>query len=338
MTSGWDALHAAVAEARALIAAKAPDPEVAAEGEAYVARVMTASMADAFLGHLLTEGGLGRALPTRGGPNPDYVMRHAGVDPSQRYHLEGQLNGSERVGVGLYALVANGALIERGYAVFDASNAGPDGGFSLDIAADAKGRGTLEIAPDARLILIRILHRDPAGVPARMTLSGGAAIPGLTLATGTADGALARSAQAILNSVREYLKWTAATSAHPNQFNTSPPELGDTVQGDPDTHYYLGHYDLSESEWLEVTMPTDLPGYWSLHAYNHWFEGLQTTGAHDRNAVADADGRIRVRIGPAVPADAPNRIDTLSRRRGALICRVIGAKDICPPESRVMRA
>ena len=38
---------------------------------------------------------------------------------------------------------------------------------------------------------------------------------------------------------------------------------------------------------------------------------------------------IRIAIGPKTPAEAANRIDTLGRRRGALICRIIGA-GACP--------
>jgi hypothetical protein len=52
MKSPWDAMTAAVEEARALVAAAAPDAETAAEGEAYVARIAASALADAFLGHL----------------------------------------------------------------------------------------------------------------------------------------------------------------------------------------------------------------------------------------------------------------------------------------------
>jgi len=38
-------------------------------------------------------------------------------------------------------------------------------------------------------------------------------------------------------------------------------------------------------------MPAGLSGYWSLHAYNFWYEHLVTSGVHDRNAVAGPEGR-----------------------------------------------
>ena len=150
----WQALIEAIETARAEIAAAAPDAETAAEGEAYVARVLTSTMANAFLGHLLVEDRLARALPTHGGPNPDYLMRHTGV-------------GMES---------------------------------------------------------------------------------------------------------------------------------------------------------------------------NHWTENLQTQGAHDRIAVADDDGRIRVRIGPGMPAGLANRIDTAGRRRGLLIARIIGTPVTEPLPTRTVHA
>ena len=116
MSSGWQALNGVIAEARALIAAEAPDAAIAAEGEAYLVRMTAAALASATLGHLFTEGGLTRALPVHGGPNPDYVMRHARIDPTRRYRLTGRLNGSERVGIGIYRLGANGARQRPGCA------------------------------------------------------------------------------------------------------------------------------------------------------------------------------------------------------------------------------
>ncbi|HEX7856391.1 MAG TPA: DUF1214 domain-containing protein [Sphingobium sp.] len=325
----WQALDAVQAEARTLVAAAAPDAATAAEGEAYVSRVMTAALGPALLGHLLAEDGLARPLPCHGGPNPDYVMRHAGIDPTRRYRLEGQINGSERVGVGLYSIGPNGAPLEVGYTVFTPESCGTDGGFRLDIAADAAGPGSLAIPTNARILLIRILHRDPLIDPARLRLAGGPAPSGLALASGSHDGALAFVARTLGNNVREYLKWTAAAVERRNRLDSAPPELAATVQGDPDTLYFLGSFDMTGDEWLEVTMPQLLSGYWSLHAYNHWFEHLQTQGVHDRNVIADPDGRIRIAVGPARPEGALNWINTMGRAKGSLICRIIG-EGSCP--------
>jgi hypothetical protein len=328
VTSGWETLNAAVAEARAQIAAKAPDASVAAEGEAYVTRVMAAGLGGAVLGHLFNQDGLSRALPCYGGPNPDYIMRFAPIDAAGSYRLDGQLNGSERVGVGLYSYGANGAPLEEGYAAFDAHNALPDGSFAIDLGVGAEASGGLAIKPGTRVMLVRVLHRDDSD-PARLRFRGATGARGLALATGSNDGALSFVAQSLANNVREYLKWTDAVQAHANRFDVAPPELTETVQGDRDTQYFLGSFDLAEGEWLEVTMSADIAGYWSINGYNYWFEHLQTPGVHDRNAVTDADGRVRIAIGPDLPPESRNRIDTLGRRRGSLICRIIGTGG-CP--------
>jgi hypothetical protein len=332
--AGWQALAEAIATARAEVAAVAPDEPTAAEGEAYVARVLSAQLATALLGHLFVEEGLGRALPVQGGPNPDYLMRHAGVAMDSRLRLSGELNASERVGVGLYRFDQTGAIFEEAYRAFDAGNTGRDGRFALDISAD----GEMAITPEARTMLIRILHRAPGEPAARVGVENAGAPGALTLMGGSIDTALAIAARGLTTNVRQFLEWTRVTSALPNRIAAPPEHLAAAVKADPDTDYYLGYYQLGEGEWLEALMPEGIGGYWSVHAYNHWTENLQTQGAHDRNARPDADGRIRLRIGPEVPAGLANRIDTAGRRRGMLVCRIIGSPVAAPPETQLRRA
>jgi len=328
-------VNAAVAAARAEVAAAAPDASVAAEGEAYVMRILATCLNDAFLGHLFTESGLMRALPTRGGPNPDYRMVHAPIDPTRRYRLEGRLNGSERVGIGLYSFGAAGAASISDYAAFDRASVDDHGRFAVDIATDADGPGALTIRPDARAVMIRTLHRDPMGDPARLILTGGPPIRELTLAQGSTDAALGQVGQMLLGSIRTFLEWSAVTSAAINAFHAETPNMAQGVQGDPDTIYYLGSFNLRDGEWLEVTMPAGIPGYWSLHAYNYWCESLPRASVGDNNCIAEADCRIRIAVGPTSVGEAPNRIDTLGRRRGALICRFIGVTKVVVPTTLV---
>lgn len=321
----WDALAAAVAGARAAVAEAAPDPETAAEGEAYVARVVAAALGGAVLGHLFHGDGLSAALPCQGGPNPDYLMRFAPVDPAGRYRLEGRLNDSERVAIGLYGHGAPGGLVPKAHIAFDSVTSAADGSFALDL-----GAGTaLELSSDTRMLLIRVPHREPASNPASLRFTGGSAVSGLALATGTTEGALAFVARSLATNLREYLRWSAAARSLANRLAPAPPELADAVQGEAETCYFLGGFDLAPGEWLEVTMPDGLAGYWSLHAYNYWYEHLQSPGVHDRNARVGGDGKIRIVVGPELPAGALNRIDTLGRRRGAFICRIIGQGE-CP--------
>ncbi len=335
MSDAWEALNAAIAEARQLVAAEAADEATAIEGEAYVARVVASAMTPQVMGHRLMEGGLSMALPVYGGPNPDYIMRHSPVSPDGRYRLEGNLNGSERVAVGLYSLGRNGAPLVAGYTAFDRSNCDPDGSFALDMAAGLSGPGTLAIAPDVRIFMVRVLHRD-SSPPALLRFSGAPEQRGPSLATGTIEGALGIAAHMVRANVTEYMKWVRAARNLANRLDAAPEELADTVIGDVDTQYLLGGYALGEGEWLEVVLPGDIKGYWSLHAYNYWYEHHVSPGVHDRNAVVGPDGKVTIAVGSDAPADCANRIDTLGRRRGAFVCRVVGnGCEIPPPVTRV---
>ncbi len=331
----WQHLETALASARRDIAAAAPDAATATEGEAYVARLLAAALGDAFLGHLFTVGGVSHALPVKGAPNPDYILSHAPVDPARRYRLTGILNGSERIGIGLYHFSAAGEVLLGDYAAFDTGSVDAEGAFSLEIASDAAGPGTLTMTSACRVLLVRTLHRDPLAEPGRVFLEGGAGTVDLAFAGGGSDTGYQRAGQVVLAGVRQFLNWSRVTSAHPNRFIAPPDDMAASVQGDPDTTYYLGYYQLRPGEWLEVSMPEGLGHYWSVHAYNHWCESLPGAGIHDLNAVADAYGHIPMAIGPNLPPGIANRIDTLGRHRGVLIFRSVGATTPGPPETRV---
>lgn len=331
----WDALNAAITEARALVAAVAPDAATSQEGEAYVSRVATAALATAFMGHRLVQNGLSIPLPVYGGPNPDYIMRHAMIDPAGHYRLEGQIAGSERIGVGLYTIGRNGAPSVAAYTAITPADCGPGGNFALDMAAGMTGAGTLAIPEAARIMMVRVLHRD-ASQPAHLDFSGGAPLRGPSLMTGSNDGALAFAAHTVRANVAEYMKWVSAAGDLPNRLAPAPAELADTVVGDADTQYFLGGFNLAEGEWLEIRLPPGLTGYWSLHAYNFWYEHLVTPGVHDRNAVQSPDEGVIISLGTDAPAEAVNRIDTLGRRRGAIVCRLVG-QTIAEPATAVFR-
>ena len=320
---GWSDLQKAIEQARRTVRAAAPDEDAASEGDAYVTRVIAGLLSDSFLGHLGGARGLARALQTKGCPNPDYLLDSAPVDPSRAYTLSGRLNGSERVGVGLYTFTPEGVALERGYRAFDGDNTGPDGTFSLRISAAPEAAGELAISDDARVLLIRTLHRDGTAPPASLTLDGTDPPADLALPTGGNDAGLARAGQMLIRTVDQFLTWSQVCSDRPNTLFEPPASMAAAVQGDPGTRYLLGYYQLDEGQALEIALPTGLNGYWSLHAYNHWGEALPGAGRHDRNATADTQGAARLVVGPHLPANTANGIDTCGRRRGILIFRAI---------------
>ena len=325
--AGWEQLEESVAIARAKILAAAPDGETAAEGEAYLTRVVSGILADGFLAHFSFRHGLYSPLPTKGAPNPDYRLAHAPVSADGSLELIGELNGSERVGVGLYAIDAAGATLERGYRVFDGSSVDSDGKFSLEISADPGSPRGLKIEPDCRVVLIRTLHRDRDRPPAELKLLGTSANRDLPVPGGSNEAGLTLAGQMTLKGVEQFLVWSEICGQRPNQLFDPPDSIAATVQGDPDTRYLLGYYLLGDGEWLEVELPPGLQGYWSLHAYNHWGEILPGAGRHDLDTEPDSAGRLLISIGPNLPETVVNGVDTLGRKRGMLVFRAIAGTE-----------
>ncbi len=337
MSKGWDELHSAMQSLSQELRQIAPDAATAEEGEAYVARVLTTCLNDSFLRHLLQDQGLYRALPTRGAPNPDYIMQHAGLDHARTYQLVGHMNSSERVGVGLFRITEAGSLEVAEYVSIDASIGDANGNFQIDISASANGPLALPLQPEACILLIRTLHRSQSGVPARLQLLGATPSADLALTGGSSEAALVRVTQTTIGSIRQFISWSQQAASYPNQFRGDVEGLEQTLQGDPNTDYFLGYFDLADDEVLQVTMPADLIGYWSIHAYNHWCEYLPGASAHDLNTYANGEGVTVIHIGPRLSSGTVNPVDTKGRKKGVLICRVIDDVLATPPETAVLK-
>jgi hypothetical protein len=224
------------------------------------------------------------------------------------------------------------------YLYINPSNADGAGNFQVNIAADAQGANALKLRPDACLLLVRTLHRHRNGAPARLRLQGASAPANLALSGSSTPAALARATQITIGSVRQFLSWSEQAAAYPNQFRGQVEGLAQNVQGEPDTEYYLGYFELAGQQLLQVTMPSDLDCYWSIHAYNHWCEYLPGASAHDLNTQANDDGDIVISIGPQLGFDVVNSIDTRGRNRGVLLCRVNGSTLLNPPETVVIES
>jgi len=329
------ALPQTLAELVEELRASAPGDQVACEADAYILRVYAASLNDAVLAHHFTQDGLSRAIPVRGCPNPDYILRHASLNGSGSYRLSVTLNESERVGVGLYRRTAQGSLESTDYRVIDADNVDFARKFVLSIVQSAESSHSMSLSADTTILLIRILHRTE-GPPAQTRLEGDIARQDLALAGGTPEAALSQAIEATQRSVRQFLSWSAQASNFPNQFRMGVQGLSQTLQGDPDTSYALGYFDLIENQVLRVAMPADLRGYWSLHAYNHWCESIPGASVHDKSASGDNHTGIVAFIGPTGSPEMGNFLDTRGRAKGILICRFIGSAPEHAPQCDVI--
>lgn len=212
----------------------------------------------------------------------------------------------------------------------------PDGSFSVEVGADVAGANSLRLEADTPVLLVRILHRDIDAAPATLHLVGPVPVVDLVPAGGSLESALARALHITSNAVRQFLEWSAIASAEPNRFLGDVEGLSQTIQGDPGTQYFLGYYALSDGQYLEVKLPGGGDHYWSIHGYNHWCEYLPGASAHDKNTQADNSGEIILTIGPTRPSTSMNHLDSLGRRCGVLVCRVLDSSLPHAPLTRLL--
>lgn len=310
----WEAWYAAIDGA-------APDAETASEGRAYVARLYAA-----MLGRMLPPPDAALdALPyiqmAIAGANPDYRMAQALLDPGALYAIEGNANGADRIGIGLYAPGADGALTLKAYHVVPLV----DGCVRVTVGPPGADPVTLELTPDAPMLMLRELYRrgDQPRADLRLRRIGphGPHIAADASPTAVAQRMAAACAQtgALLH---RFLEWTTRFAELPNRVTPLAPDLDRAVQGDPGTCYFSGYFDLANDEYLEIAMPALACQYWMAQATTHWLEPIHGADCNDATAHSDPDGCLRIRIGAAA-SDQPNWLDTAGRRRGAILIRIV---------------
>jgi len=121
----------------------------------------------------------------------------------------------------------------------------------------------------------------------------------------------------------------------PNQMNEAAAELVSEMAGTPHNHYQLCYVQLDEAQ--AVTLELDPPAcrYWSVHLNNWWLESPefrdgQSVCVNDAQAERDADGVIRIRVGPDDPGGG-NWLDTKGRRETILLARYLLPEGELPP-------
>lgn len=327
--------RAAFAEAEALIEAAAPDEATRAEGQAYIARLFAMALDRAFRPQGNVIGGLYYAPNPIGGANSDYRMGQAIIDPKGRYRLSGEIHGAARISFGLYTPGPDLALQIDSYATLDDAEV-TDGRFTIMIDPVA---GPLRAKPSSMLLMSRALHVRSTDHQAQVKLTRLDPIDTAPVAPIVADAVVmgyARATGQAMAILRQFLRWSRIISAAPNVITQLAPELDNVVQGDPNTYYFSGCFDLGVGEALEVHLPQIACDYWAIEALNHWLEPIAIRHFNNATAHADEDGSIRIVIGPDQRPEG-NWIDTGGRSKGLFLYRVVGAAARILPEVKLLR-
>ncbi len=341
----WHALCDRLKETGDAILAAAPDDDFdRAEGLRYLSR-----LTHHFLRQTLDESDpalarLSSSSPRIGLDNPDYVYTGARLSPQYEYRLRGERRDAHMLGIGIFsgALGTPQGLVRDGYL----SSAGLDfdesGRFEVAIGRKRREGAWLEMGEGTNALNIRqTLLRRSEQEPARFTLERtDTGLPPRPLEPESLVKSLDRIGGMVDGIVRQFLGWTESFRARPFEIHPIDPSLLAVAQGDPNTDYLYGYWELAPRQAFEIRLePPDSFEYWNLQIGNHWLESLDfrhhATHVNHHTAVREEDGSVRIVVARRDPG-LPNWLDTAGHSRGALALRWVGAKQVPEPRTRVV--
>jgi hypothetical protein len=320
------------------------DPFDRAEGLRYVSRLARSFLRNATETTQPPRLALGHAeSPKIGLDNPDYVYCAAKLDPEASYCLRGELGDAHMIGFGTYSggLGTPGGLQRDGYLESGALELDADGRFEITVSRQEHPGNWLPMGPRTNALNARqtLLHRArDRQAPLELELVGGGSPPP-PLDPARFSQAIDRTGLVLEGVVSQFLGWTASFEAHRHEIREIDPALLAVAQGDPNTRYCYGYWEIGEDEAFVIDLDPPECEYWNLQIGNHWLESLDfmsfPTHVNHATAVTDADGHVRVVVARQDPG-VPNWLDTAGHARGALALRFVGASEIPDPKTRVV--
>lgn len=265
--------------------------------------------------------------------NPDYVYFNASLDSRFEYRLWGDLGDAHTVGFGTFSggLGSKQGLIRDGYLESSQLEVDPDGQFEIRLSRQPSEGNWLSMGNGTNALQVRqtLLERADQRAGAMQLQCLHPVEPSLPLDPADFAGSLDRAGGMILGTLTQFLGWTANFASHPHEIHPLDPKLMSLAQGDPNTRYHYGYWDLDEEEVFVVEFTPPECDYWNLQIGNHWLESLdfmhRRTHVNHHTAVRRADGSVRIAIARRDPGVA-NWLDTAGHARGALALRWVGAK------------
>ena len=323
--------------------ASAPeDPFDRAEGMRYVGRIARHALDHFIEGSDPACPRLG-GLPRLGGDNPDYLYTSAPLSADYEYRLRGHRGEASFLALGTYSgdVGTEEGLKISGYLSESDLDFDDEGRFEIVISVEKKPGLWLPMQATTSQLMIRqsLLDRKRQR-PAEFELERiGEEITPSALDPDRYAAQLDRAGRYVEGAIAQFLAWTDHYAARPNEIRLLEPALAAQAQGDPQTHYYLGYYDLEPDEVLQIDLVPPACEYWNLQLCNHWLESLdyENHAIHVNHHTAEYDeaGRVRMWVSDRDPG-RPNWLDSAGHRRGCIVLRQVGTDHPDDPICRVM--
>lgn len=343
----WNSFCDQLRDAGQQILVNSPDSELdRVEGFRYLARLTSHALGRFSERSNPLRPQITYSAPRIGGDNPDFLYGSCSIRGEHDYVLRGNREQAYNVGIGSYygGLGSGKGLQCSGYLLLNDLEIDADGGFEIQVSREQKPGNWLPLLPESNAILIRqtVLDRaadTPAELAIECLAQAGVATPLAPLQAAEFEKSLQLAGLFVGGVVGQFLNWTNTFKARPNEIHPLDPALLAFAQGDPNTRYNNGYFELAEDEVLEVELAPPPCEYWNLQVTNHWLESLDyldyRTHFNHANARVDADGKVRLYIAKADPGVA-NWIDTAGHDRGCIALRWIKAEGEAGLQTRVI--
>ena len=315
------------------------DPFDRAEGLRYLSRLtrhfLRANIEDADPAAVV----LSTETPKIGLDNPDYVYGGARLSGAYEYRIHGSMGDAERISFGSFSggLGTAEGLVRDGYVTSDELDLAADGSFEIALSCEERrGNWPETNSLQIRQTLLERERQEPGSVKL-VRVDGGAGPAPLDPAR--FGRALERTGLIVAGTVGQFLRWTESFEAHTHEIRELDPRLLTFAQGDPNTSYHYGYWELGEDEAFVIEFEPPECEYWNLQIGNHWLESLDfehhNTHVNHHTAVRRPDGSVRIVVARRDPG-VPNWLDTAGHARGGLALRWVGASNIPKPRTRVV--
>ena len=325
-----------------ILAAAPEDPFDQAEGLRYLGRLTRSFLRTGLEHGQPNPVSLIGETPKIGLDNPDYVYGQARLDPLAEYRLRGRIGDAELIGFGSYSggLGTAQGLVRDGYLESGQLERDEEGRFEIAVHRRPRPGNWLPMGEGTNALQVRVtlLERAHQQVPPLELLRLGEVPAPSPLDPARFARALDRTGSMIEGVVGQFLGWTASFEAHKHEIRPIDPSLLAVAQGDPNTSYHYGYWELGPDEAFVIELDPPDCEYWNLQIGNHWLESLDfmhhQTHVNHRTAVRNEDGSVTIVVAPRDPG-RPNWLDTVGHARGALALRWVGASEIPVPRTRV---
>ncbi|MEM9745214.1 MAG: DUF1214 domain-containing protein [Actinomycetota bacterium] len=267
---------------------------------------------------------------------PDTIYRQFSVVPDGEYRITGTRGESPYISFTAYRAAATDRVVAD---LHDGElDIADDGTFTLHVGGPPRPGNRLDLGDDAAFVIVREYTHDRwNGVTATFELDQIAPRP---TPRPDLDAARMSSALGIIGLGLGFVNGATVRLSEelrrrPNVMNEAAAELVSEMAGTPHNHYQLCYVSLAPGQALELELDPPACRYWSVHLNNWWLESPeyrdgQSVCINDAQAEREADGSVRILVGPDDPGGG-NHLDTSGRAETILLARYLLPESELPP-------